>query len=44
MLANASAWIDKIRKELNSLADRVAKGEVRDTFRADLDTKDLQPI
>ena len=39
-LADASAGIDKMRKELKSLADKVAKGEVRDTFCAD--TKDLQ--
>jgi len=32
-LADASAGIDKMRKELKSLADKVAKGEVRDTFR-----------
>jgi len=34
-LANASTGIDKMRKELKSLADKVAKSEVRDTFRAD---------
>jgi len=28
-LANASAGIDKLRQELRSLADKVAKGEVR---------------
>jgi hypothetical protein len=31
-LANASAGIDKMRKELKSLADKVAKSEVRDPF------------
>jgi phage shock protein A len=30
-LASASAGIDKMRKELKALADKVAKCEVRDT-------------
>ena len=34
-LANASTGIDKMRKELKSLTDKVAKSEVRDISRAD---------
>ena len=34
-LANASTGIDKMRKELKFLADKVVKSEVRDTSRAD---------
>jgi phage shock protein A len=34
-LANASTGIDKMRKELKSLSDKVAKSEVRDTSRID---------
>jgi len=34
-LANASSGIDKMRKELKSLADKVVKIEVRDTSRPD---------
>jgi uncharacterized coiled-coil protein SlyX len=35
VLANAWTEIDKIRKELKSLADKVAKSKVRDTSRTD---------
>ena len=42
MLADASAGIDKMRKELESLVDKVAKREVRDTRRADTLYKYLQ--
>ena len=34
-LADALAGIDKMRQELKSLVDKVAKSEVRDTPRAD---------
>ena len=34
-LANALTGIDKMRKELKSLTDKVANSEVRDTSRAD---------
>ena len=40
-LADASAGIDKMRKELKSLVDKVAKSEVRDTPCADTSYKVL---
>ena len=41
-LADASGGIDKMRKELESLVDKVAKRVVRDTLRADTLYKYLQ--